>query len=343
MFYIIATVLIVLSLFFLYSAISAFNELRKGIKKKVQAKPYMVALFLFVAVILFILAYAAIIYQKTWDQYWDNFWIDIPPLLSDESKSTIYEVVQKIEPVTMYSAFGFGALFSISLLTFKRLSPHLFVGSITLAVITFLCFIMGIYTEPSKTAQLNEKQIVAESAKKPVEISEQKETEIKTKNFQDDFSSLDAITKDSITRYLNNENTNVLILSQFVRERFRIPRNIDDANIDQLKQYLRGLTEIKQKLAHVEIPKGAEDAAALTKNWLQQEINIVTDCLAEKRETGILSLMVKFNNMTADLIFDRNREHHDTTDKLRTLRAQFVSVSKSEEDLKLDSYFSFIK
>ena len=47
--------------------------------------------------------------------------------------------------------------------------------------------------------------------------------------------------------------------------------------------------------------------------------------------------------MTADLIFDRNREHHDTTDKLRTLRAQFVSVSKSEEDLKLDSYFSFIK
>ena len=146
MFYVIATVLIILALFFLYSAISAFNELRKGIKKKVQAKPYMVALFLFVALILFILAYLAIVYQTTWNHHWDEFWIDKPPLLSDKTKLSIYEIVQTIEPITMYGAFGLGALFTISLLTFRKLSPHLFVGTIALAIMTFLCFIAIQYT-----------------------------------------------------------------------------------------------------------------------------------------------------------------------------------------------------
>ena len=336
MFYIIATVLVVLALFFMYSAISAFNELRKGIKKKVQAKPYMVVLFLFVAILLFILAYLAIIYQTTWDHHWDKFWIDSPPIMSDETKSAIYEVVQKVEPITMYGAFGVGALFSISLLTYKRLSPHLFVGAITLLVITFLCFIMGLYTEPGKTLQSNDQQTITESVSK-------QEEDVEENIDVPDVTEIDAVTRDSIVRYLRDENTNVLVLSQFVKEHFRISRNISDANIDQLRQYVRGLTEIKQKLAHVEVPKGAEDASALTKDWLQQEIDIVTDCLAEKRETGILGLMVKFNNTMADLIFDRNKKHHNTTDKLRTLRAEFATTSKTDGELNLDSYFSFIK
>ena len=336
MFYIIATVLVVLALFFLYSAISAFNELRKGIKKKVQAKPYMVALFLFVALILFVLAYVSVTYQTTWDQIWNNFWVDSPPLFSDETKLEIYEVVQKIEPIAMYGAFGLGALFSISLLTFKRLSPHLFVGAITLLVITFLCFIMGLYTDPEKTQQLHEQQTIAES-------TNEQEDDLAQNIELPDVTEVDAVTRDSIVRYLRDENTNVLVLSQFVREHFKISRNINEANVDQLRQYVRGLTEIKQKLAHVEVPKGAEDSATLTKEWLQQEIDIVTDCLAEKRETGILGLMVKFNNVMADLLFDRTKKHHETTDKLRTLRAEFATTSKSDEDLKLDSYFSFIK
>ena len=337
MFYVIATVLIILALFFLYSAISAFNELRKGIKKKVQAKPYMVALFLFVALVLIILAYLAIVYQTTWNQHWDEFWIDKPLLLSDETRSSIYEVVQKVEPITMYVTFGLAALFTISLLTFRRLAPHLFVGTMALAIVTFICFILIQYTEPDKIPQLKEQESVTSS----INIQEKDTEQLEVKRF--DNNEVDAITRNSITRYLNDDNTNVLLLSQFLREHFRIPRNMNDANVDQLKQYVRGLIEIKQKLAHVETPKGAEEAAALINDWLQQEINIVTDCLAEKRETGILGLVVKFNNIMADLIFDRNKEHHNTTDKVRSLRAEFVMNSKSEEDLKLDTYFSFIK
>ena len=337
MFYVIATVLVILALFFLYSAISAFNELRKGIKKKVQAKPYMVALFLLIALILFVLAYLAIVYQATWNQHWDEFWIDRPLLLSNETKLAIYNVVQEVEPITMYGAFGFGALFTISLLTFRRLSAHLFIGTIALAIITFICFIVIQYTEPNRISQSNEHSTITSSMDKQEEDLEQLENKLS------DISEVDAITRNSITRYLSDENTNVLLLSQFLREHFRIPRNMIDANVDQLKQYVRGLTEIKQKLAHVEVPKGAEDVAALIKEWLQQEINIATDCLAEKRETGIFGIMVKFNNVMADLIFDRNKEHHKTTDRVRSLRAEFIKNPQAGEDLKLDTYFSFIK
>ena len=78
--------------------------------------------------------------------------------------------------------------------------------------------------------------------------------------------------------------------------------------------------------------------------WLQEEIKIVADCLAEKRETGILGLMVKINNFVSDAIFDRIKVHHDTTDKVRKMRAEFAA--KSESDLKKEfylNYFSFIK
>lgn len=335
MFYLIASVLVIVSLFFLYSAITAFNELRRGIKKKVQAKPYMVVLFFVVAVILLVLAYAAIVYQTIWDQNWNEFWIDRTPTMSDESKSKIYNTVQMIKPITMYGAFIFGALFTISLLKLKRLTAHLFVGTIGLAIITFICFILIQYTEPERTmvgTGLHEQKI-EEHPNKVIE------TDVPVTN----MDTLSEIDKDSITRYFKNEYTDVLTLSQLLRNHFRIPRNISEANIDQLKQYARGLTEIKQNIVRIENPKGAEEAAKLTQEWLQQEINIVTDCLAEKRETGILGIIVKFNNTMADLIFDRNREHHNTTDKLRSMRNDFVNSTQPAEELDLKEYFSFIK
>ena len=138
MFYVIATVLVIVALFFLYSAISAFNELRKGIKKKVQAKPYMVVLFSVVAMILLILSYASIVYQTSWDHIWNDFWIDKTPMMSEESKAKIYNIVQTVEPITMYGTFIFGGLFTLSLLKLKKLTAHLFVGTISLAVMTFL-------------------------------------------------------------------------------------------------------------------------------------------------------------------------------------------------------------
>ena len=76
MFHLIATMLVVVAAFFIYSAVSAFNELRKGIKKKVQAKPYMVGLFFFVALLLLGLAYISILYQSIWDQNWNDYWSD---------------------------------------------------------------------------------------------------------------------------------------------------------------------------------------------------------------------------------------------------------------------------
>ena len=154
------------------------------------------------------------------------------------------------------------------------------------------------------------------------------------------FDNIDTM---AVNQYFKNVDTDVLTLSQFVREHFRIPRDLSQANIDQLKQYNRGLTEIKQGLSRVSIPRGAEDADKLTKEWLQQEIKIVNDSLAEKRETGILGLMVKFNNWVSDLLFDVNKEHHRTTDKLRTLRAGFISVQRDEEELNLEEHFSFIQ
>ena len=346
MFYVIAIMLVIVALFFLYSSISAFNELRKGIKKKVQAKPYMVGLFFFVALLLLGLAYISIVYQATWDQNWNEFWADTKPLMSEQSKSQIYEIVNKVQPITMYGAFGVAALFTISLMTFRKLSAHLFIGSITLAVITFLCFIASQYTEPSEIAKEHEEVEITEEAKVHSKISAEssqsseanKSSEVPSN--KDSFKHMDAM---AINQYFQNEDTDVLTLSLFVREHFRIPRDLTQANIDQLRQYNRGLIEMKQGLARANIPRGAEEADSLTKEWLQEEINIVTDCLAEKRETGILGLMVKFNNLMADLIFDRNRKHHSTTDKLRTLRSEFVSISKSEENLNLKEHFSFIK
>lgn len=331
MFYIIATVLFIVSLFFWYSAISAFNELRKGIKKKVQAKPYMVVLFLFIAIILLILAYAAIVYQTSWDQIWNDFWIDRTPVMSDESKTKIYDIAQKVETITMYGAFIFGALFTISLLKLKKLTIHLFVGTISLAIITFLCFIAVQYTEPANPASLQEHQI------------KEKIIEIKQVKPETGIEELSEIDKDSISRYFKNNYTNVLKLSQLLREHFRIPRNINDSNIDQLKQYSRGLTEIKQHLVKIEVAEGAVDAAKLTQKWVQQEINLVNECIAEKRESGLLGIIVKISNYMSDLIFSKNREHHDTTDKIRTMRNLFVDDSLSDEYLDLKEYFSFIK
>ena len=335
MFYLIASVLVIVSLFFLYSAITAFNELRRGIKKKVQAKPYMVVLFFVVAVIFLILAYAAVAYQTIWDQHWNEFWIDRTPTMSDDSKSKIYNTVQMIKPVTMYGAFIFGALFTISLLKLKRLTAHLFVGTIGLAIITFICFILIQYTEPERT--------MVETGLHEQKIEEHPNKVIEADVPVTNMDTLSEIDKDSITRYFKNEYTDVLTLSQLLRNHFRIPRNISEANIDQLKQYARGLTEIKQNIVRIENPKGAEEAAKLTQEWLQQEINIVTDCLAEKRETGILGIIVKFNNTMADLIFNRNREHHDTTDKLRSMRNDFVNSTQPAGELDLKEYFSFIK
>ena len=235
MFYLIASVLVIVSLFFLYSAITAFNELRRGIKKKVQAKPYMVVLFFVVAVIFLILAYAAVAYQTIWDQHWNEFWIDRTPTMSDESKSKIYNTVQMIKPVTMYGAFIFGALFTISLLKLKRLTAHLFVGTIGLAIITFICFILIQYTEPERT--------MVETGLHEQKIEEHPNKVIEADVPVTNMDTLSEIDKDSITRYFKNEYTDVLTLSQLLRNHFRIPRNISEANIDQLKQYARGLTE----------------------------------------------------------------------------------------------------
>ena len=333
MFYIIATVLFIISMFFLYSAISAFNELRKGIKKKVQAKPYMVVLFSVVAIILSILSYASIVYQTSWDQIWNNFWIDKTPMMSEESKAKIYNIVQTVEPIMMYGAFIFGGLFTLSLLKLKKLTAHLFVGTISLAVMTFLCFIISQYTEPSESANIPQQHQITE---KSIEVKE-----INTPDM--DIEEISEIDRDSITRYFKNDYTDVLKLTQSLKAHFRISRNINDANVDQLKQYLRGLTEIKQNLVHIKIASGAEEAAALTQRWLQQEINMVNDCIAEKKETGILGIIVSARNYISELIFSKNKAHHDTTDKLRTMRSTFINDTKVYEDLDLKEYFSFIK
>ena len=344
MFYVIATMLVIVAVFFIYSAVSAFNELRKGIKKKVQAKPYMVGLFLFISLIFFLLAYLSITYQSTWDQIWNDYWSTAEPLLSDETKKQIFDIANTLQPITMYGAFGIAALFSLSLLTFRRLSAHLFVGSMTLAVIAFLCFIAIQYTEPSRISkapeQINTEQSInhinTQSDSDNIEISNPSAS-LKD---EDIFKNIDTM---ALNQYFQNENTDVLTLSRFVKEHFRIPRDLSQANIDQLKQYNRGLIEIKQALFRTDIPRGAEDIDRLTKEWLQQEIKIVNDSLAEKRETGIFRLMVKFNNWVSDLFFDINKEHHKTTDKLRTLRAGFINVQQSDDELNLKEHFSFIK
>lgn len=346
MFYLIATMLVVVAIFFIYSAVSAFNELRKGIKKKIQAKPYMVGLFLFVALLLLGLAYISVLYQSTWDQNWNDYWSDAQPILSNESKTKIYDVVNTIQPITMYGAFGLAALFTLSLLTFRRLSAHLFVGSIAFAVIAFICFIAIQYTEPSKISKVPEQTKIEQTVTHTNDLNDsdkidQSSNTSKTVATKDDlFDNIDTM---AVNQYFQNVDTDVLTLSQFVREHFRIPRDLSQANIDQLKQYNRGLTEIKQGLSRASIPRGAEEADKLTKEWLQQEIKIVNDSLAEKRETGILGLMVKFNNMMADLLFDVNKEHHKTTDRLRSLRAGFISIQRDEEELNLKEHFSFIK
>ena len=346
MFYLIATMLVVVAAFFIYSAVSAFNELRKGIKKKVQAKPYMVGLFIFVALLLLGLAYISILYQSIWDQNWNDYWSDAQPLLSNETKVKIYDVVNTVQPITMYGAFGLAALFTLSLLTFRRLSAHLFVGSMALAVIAFICFIAIQYTEPSKISKVPEQTKIEQTVTHTNDLNDsdkidQSSNTSKTVATKDDlFDNIDTM---AVNQYFQNVDTDVLTLSQFVREHFRIPRDLSQANIDQLKQYNRGLTEIKQGLSRASIPRGAEEADKLTKEWLQQEIKIVNDSLAEKRETGILGLMVKFNNMMADLLFDVNKEHHKTTDRLRSLRAGFISIQRDEEELNLKEHFSFIK
>ena len=337
MFYLIAIVLVIVAAFFIYSAASAFIELRKGIKKKVQAKPYMVGLFLFISLMLFGLAYISIVYQSTWDQNWNDYWSTAEPLLSDETKIQIYDIVNVVQPVSMYGAFIVAALFTLSLMTFRRLSAHLFVGSMALAVIAFICFIAIQYTEPSKLSK-TENPVRAEKSINQTEVLNDSESEIVTN--RDLFSNIDTM---AVNQYFQNEDTDVLTLSRFVKDHFRIPRDFSQANIDQLKQYNRGLTEMKQRLSRVTVPRGAEDADNLTKEWLQQEIKIVNDSLAEKRETGIFKLMVKFNHMVSDMVFDINKNHHNTTDKLRILRSRFVDIQKSEEELNLKEHFSFIK
>ena len=348
MFYLIATMLVIVAVFFIYSAISAFNELRKGIKKKVQAKPYMVGLFSFISLILLGLAYISVLYQSTWDQNWNDYWSDAQPILSNDSKIQIYDVVNTVQPITMYGAFVLAALFTLSLLTFRRLSAHLFVGSMALAVIAFICFIAIQYTEPNKISRVPEQTKIEKTINHTNNLTDSDKTEqaplsdtSKTAVAKDDlFDNIDTM---AVNQYFQNVDTDVLTLSQFVKEHFRIPRDLSQANIDQLKQYNRGLTEIKQGLARASIPRGAEDADKLTREWLQQEIKIVNDSLAEKRETGIFGLMVKFNNWIVDLIFDVNKEHHQTTDRLRTLRAGFINVQRDKEDLNLKEHFSFIK
>lgn len=326
MFYVIATVLVIIGIFFVYSAVSAFNEIRKGIEKEVPAKPYMVVLFSFVAVIFFLLAIFSVMYQSTWDQNWDLFWSDAPPLFSDETKLKIYEISNTVEPISLYSTFGFGVLFTISLVTFKKLSPHLLIVTLTLAVITFLSFIVIQYTEPEKNS-IEVKQ---------TKVVEETKVDLKKEANKIEF---DPLKRDSIVRYLKNQSTDVLMLSQFLRDHFKITRHLPEANIDQLKQYVRGLTEIKQKLDHMEVPRGAEEAEIIIKLWLQQEIRIVTDCMAEKRETGLFGMMIRFDNFVSDVIFDRTKEHHNTTDKVRKMRAEFI-MNQEEVD---EEYFSFIQ
>ena len=242
------------------------------------------------------------------------------------------------ETITFYLMIALAILFTLSLVTFRKLSTHLFVGTVTFAVLTFLSFITIQYTEPGDKPKLHEQQVSAEKSSTSVESV--KDLEI---SMPSNLNTLSELDKAAISRYFNDKNTDVLNLSAFLRKYFRIPREISNANIDQLRQYSRGLTEMKQILVHIEISDGAEDAAKLTQEWLQQEINIVMDCLAEKRESGILGLMVKFNNTMADLIFDRNKKHHATTDKLRTLRGEFVKNLQPEDDENLKSHFSFIK
>ena len=346
MFYLIAIMLVIIAVFFIYSAVSAFNELRKGIKKKVQAKPYMVGLFLFISLIFFGLAYLSVAYQSTWDQIWNDYWSTAKPILSNGTKRQIFDIANTLQPITMYGAFGIAALFSLSLLTFRRLSAHLFVGSMTLAVIAFLCFIAIQYTEPSRISKSSEQVNIEQSITHNNNQSDSDDIET-SKHLQSESSTEEDLFKDidtmAVNQYFQNENTDVLTLSRFVREHFRIPRDLSQANIDQLKQYNRGLIEIKQALFRTDVPRGAEDVDKLTKEWLQQEIKIVNDSLAEKRETGIFRLMVKFNNGIYDLLFDINKEHHRTTDKLRTLRAGFINVQQSDDELNLKEHFSFIK
>ena len=349
MFYLIAAVLVLISLFLLYNSVSAFNELRKGIKKKVQARPYMVVLFLFLSLIFAILAYFAIIYQTTWDEQWNDFWLNSPNMISEKSKLKIYNAANNIEDIMLYFTIGVSLMFALSIQFFRRLSPHLFVGSIGLAILTFICFIVIQYTEPGGLSSLHEQQSVLNSKDKDSDFNDDDSPFVPSYNSGPHANSdlLNEYNIDAVAQYLQDKDTDVLKLSAFVKDYFGIPRNIEDSNIDQLRQYARGLTEIKQGLVKVNIPRGAEGAAKLTSDWLQQEINLISDCLASKRETGILGLIVRLNNAAINLISDREKEHADLKDKLRTLRGQVVSdlpteESQNEEEI-LKSHFSFIK
>ena len=306
MFYLIATVLIIISLFFVYNAVTAFNELRKKVVKKVPAKPYMVGLFLFIALIFIALAVLAIIYQSTWDQLWNEFWINHQIIFSDETKSKIFNVTSKGQSIALYATIAFGILFTMSLQFFRKMSIHLFVVVMSTLLITFLCFIANQYTEPEN---LNESTTLNETA---------------------------------ITEYFQNKDTDVIKLSVFVKNYFRVPRMIEAANVDQLRQYMRGLTEIKQNLARVEIPQGAEAVNEMTATWLNDEIRLVTDCLAEKRESGIFGLAISFNNAITNFIFDKKKEHLKDTERLKNFRRKYITDDPSAEE-NLQDHFSFIK
>ena len=336
MFYIIAAVLIVAALFFLYSANSAFVELRQKSKgkidvtldsidpyeaahesknKHVDAKPYMVVLFLTVALILLGISYASVSYQPTWEQNWNEFWHITPkadePMLNEQTKSTIYNIAQKIEIVTMYMAIASSVLFVLSLPLFKRASVHLFVSSIGLAFVTFLCFIMSLYTEPDQP-------------KVELEVAEIH------------------VNNEAMEIYFKDSNTDVIKLSQFIRDYFKIPRDLDDANVDQLRQYAKGLNEIKQNLSRVEVPKGAESAAKLSTDWINQEIYLTNESYAAKGKNDFLNIVIRFVSEVKNLYTKREEQHHNMTNKLQQMRSKFSKNQQNKkEDLK--SHFNFIK
>ena len=349
MFYIIAAVLIVAALFFLYSANSAFVELRHKSKdlrtsehkkidvtldsidpdkaasddeftadyetdnKHVDAKPYMVVLFLAVALILLAVSYAAVSFQPTWEQIWNNFWHITPkpeePFLSEQTKATIYGIAQVVQPITLYVAITFGALFVLSLPLFKGASMHLFLGAISMTFITFLCFIMSIYTEPAQIADI-ELNVVESS--------------------------------ESISRYLKDKNTDVIMLSGFIKDYFKIPRDINGANVDQLRQYVKGLNEIKQNLMRVEVPNGAETAAKLSTDWINQEIHLVNDTFAAKNNKDFVSMCIRFVGAIKNFFNDSEEIHRDTTKKLQQMRSRYATDKGNEQD-DLKSHFSFIR
>ena len=349
MFYLIAAILIVVSLFFIYNAVSAFNELRLGIEKKVKARPYMVVLFFGIALILLALSYAAIDYQPSWEHNWNTFWNlpdepaeDSEPIISEELRATINDISTVSKTAAMYITIAVSILFSLSLILFRKLSAHLFIASISFALITFICFIVSLYTSSNDIAQSQRTNSTATEISEPAVPQSQLPVQSNAPNLINSTMQTEAITQ-----YLENKSVDVIMLSDFLKDYFKVPNDIDEANIDQLRQYIRGLTEIKQNLTNTEIPEGAENFAALSLEWINQELLLVTNCFAAKRETGLVNLTLRFMDSVSNFFNDKEKQHAETTKQLNNLRNitgnRYNYFQTEEEYEELKSYFSFIQ